>query len=56
VPPGLTGLWQVSARSTVGTLEMLELDLRYVRARSLAGDLAILAMTVPALLGRRGAR
>ena len=31
VPPGLTGLWQVSGRSTMGTLEMLRLDVRYVR-------------------------
>jgi lipopolysaccharide/colanic/teichoic acid biosynthesis glycosyltransferase len=56
VPPGLTGLWQVSGRSRVGTLEMLELDLRYVRTRSLRGDLAILVRTIPALLGRNGAR
>ena len=32
VPPGLTGLWQVSGRSTLGTLEMLKLDVDYVHA------------------------
>jgi lipopolysaccharide/colanic/teichoic acid biosynthesis glycosyltransferase len=56
VLPGLTGLWQVSGRSKMGTLEMLDLDVRYVRSRSLCGDLGILLRTVPALLGRGGAR
>jgi lipopolysaccharide/colanic/teichoic acid biosynthesis glycosyltransferase len=55
VRPGLTGLWQVSGRSALGTLEMLELDVRYVRSRSLQSDLGILLRTVPALLGS-GAR
>ncbi|RZT87879.1 lipopolysaccharide/colanic/teichoic acid biosynthesis glycosyltransferase [Pseudonocardia sediminis] len=50
VRPGLTGLWQVSGRSTMGTLEMLELDLRYVDTRTPTTDLKILIRTVPALL------
>ena len=56
VTPGLTGLWQVSGRSTMGTLEMLALDVRYVRIRSLRTDLGILLRTLPALLGGGGAR
>ena len=56
VPPGLTGLWQVSGRSTMGTLEMLALDVRYVRIRSLRTDLSILLRTLPALLWGSGAR
>lgn len=56
VRPGLTGLWQVSGRSTMGTLDMLRLDVEYVRRRSLRGDVAILARTVPALLRGDGAR
>ena len=55
VRPGLTGLWQVSGRSTLGTLEMLKLDVEYVRSRSLRSDMGILLRTVPALL-RSGAR
>jgi lipopolysaccharide/colanic/teichoic acid biosynthesis glycosyltransferase len=58
VRPGLTGLWQVSGRSTLGTLgtlDMLRLDVLYVRSRSLRSDLGILLRTVPALL-RSGAR
>ena len=56
VPPGLTGLWQVSGRSELGTLEMLELDVRYVRKRSLGSDISIMLRTVPALLRGGGAR
>jgi lipopolysaccharide/colanic/teichoic acid biosynthesis glycosyltransferase len=56
VPPGLTGLWQVSGRSTMGTLEMLELDLAYVRSWSFWSDLGILLRTVPALFRGQGAR
>ena len=56
VPPGLTGLWQVSGRSTMGTLEMLELDLTYVRECSFWNDLGILFRTVPAVLRGQGAR
>jgi lipopolysaccharide/colanic/teichoic acid biosynthesis glycosyltransferase len=56
VRPGLTGLWQVSGRSTMGTLDMLRLDVRYAREQSLHRDVAILARTVPVLLRRDGAR
>jgi lipopolysaccharide/colanic/teichoic acid biosynthesis glycosyltransferase len=50
VRPGITGLWQISGRSTVSTLEMLHLDLAYVRTRNRVGDLSILLRTVPSLL------
>ncbi len=56
VRPGLTGLWQVSGRSNVGTLDMLRLDVCYARQQTLRGDVAILARTLPALLRRGGAR
>ncbi|HEY6422102.1 MAG TPA: sugar transferase [Pseudonocardiaceae bacterium] len=56
VRPGLTGLWQVSGRSTMGTLEMLELDLRYVRTWGFWTDLVILMRTVPTLLRGHGAK
>ncbi|MCW2534234.1 MAG: glycosyl transferase [Blastococcus sp.] len=56
VRPGLTGLWQVSGRTTLGTLDMLRLDLAYVQNRSLSGDLSILLRTIPALLRPDGAR
>jgi lipopolysaccharide/colanic/teichoic acid biosynthesis glycosyltransferase len=56
VRPGLTGLWQVTCRSTVGTLEMLQMDLEYVRKRRLSLDLWILASTVLVLIRPQGAR
>ncbi|MBO0877698.1 MAG: sugar transferase, partial [Pseudonocardia sp.] len=56
VRPGLTGLWQVSGRSTMGTLEMLHLDLAYVRSRSLVGDLSILVRTIPSMIKDHSAR
>lgn len=56
VRPGLTGLWQVSGRNFLDTQQMLELDLRYVRERSLRTDLAILVKTPGAVLSGGGAR
>jgi lipopolysaccharide/colanic/teichoic acid biosynthesis glycosyltransferase len=50
VRPGITGLWQVSGRSAMGTLEMLHLDLTYVRTRNLIRDITILARTLPSML------
>jgi lipopolysaccharide/colanic/teichoic acid biosynthesis glycosyltransferase len=40
----------------VGTLEMLHLDLTYVRTRTLLSDLTILARTLPAVLFDESAR
>ncbi|MGH3914451.1 MAG: sugar transferase [Pseudonocardiaceae bacterium] len=56
VRPGLTGLWQVCGRSTMGTLEMLELDVAYVRGRGFWRDLKILFLTIPSMLKGHGAR
>jgi lipopolysaccharide/colanic/teichoic acid biosynthesis glycosyltransferase len=50
VPPGMTGLWQVTRRARLSASEMMELDLRYVAELSLWLDLKILALTVPALV------
>jgi lipopolysaccharide/colanic/teichoic acid biosynthesis glycosyltransferase len=52
VPPGMTGLWQVSGRDRTSAPEMMELDIEYVRRLSLALDLWIMTRTLPALLGR----
>lgn len=54
VTPGLTGLAQVSGRNAVDWPQRLELDVRYVDERTLAGDLAIIVRTVPMVVGRRG--
>jgi lipopolysaccharide/colanic/teichoic acid biosynthesis glycosyltransferase len=54
VRPGITGLAQVSGRNTVDWDSRLALDVEYVARRSLRGDVAILARTVPAVLRREG--
>jgi exopolysaccharide biosynthesis polyprenyl glycosylphosphotransferase len=55
VPPGMTGLWQVSGRSDLSWDESVRLDLRYVENWSPAMDVAILARTVGAVISGRGA-
>jgi len=55
VLPGLTGLWQVSGRSSLPDAERLRLDREYVQGWSLALDAKILAKTLPAVLSSRGA-
>jgi len=50
VLPGLTGLWQVSGRNRLDFMDMLDLDVHYVRRRSALRDLAILLLTPRALL------
>ena len=49
VRPGVTGLWQVSARNAVGFREALAYDVEYVQRRSAALDLSILARTFVAV-------
>lgn len=53
--PGLTGLWQVEGRSRTTFDEMVRMDLRYARIRSLWVDLKILVQTPAAMLSGRGA-
>lgn len=54
--PGITGLWQVEARSTLLDLdEVNNLDLEYLQNWSLRRDLKILMMTVPKVLHGFGA-
>lgn len=53
--PGLTGLWQVSGRSSVPFDEMVLLDLYYIDHWSLKTDLEILFRTIPVVLSGDGA-
>lgn len=54
VRPGLTGLWQVSGRSSLSYRRRVVIDTVYVRTRTLTLDLIIVVRTVPAMLLRRG--
>jgi lipopolysaccharide/colanic/teichoic acid biosynthesis glycosyltransferase len=56
VVPGLTGLWQVEARSNGDLDTQKGLDLFYIDYRSLWLDLYILIETIPAVLSGKGAR
>ena len=54
--PGITGLWQVSGRSSTTYDERVKLDVWYVQNWSLWHDGAILFKTIPAVLTRKGAQ
>ncbi len=53
--PGITGLWQVAGRSRTTFDEMVRLDLRYARKRSLWADIKILLATPAAVISGKGA-
>lgn len=55
VKPGLTCLWQISGRSTVGFEEWMEFDRDYIRRMSLQVDVGILLRTVWAVVSCKGA-
>jgi exopolysaccharide biosynthesis polyprenyl glycosylphosphotransferase len=55
VRPGITGLWQVSGRSTLSFDKWIALDFRYIDEWSLGLDMKILARTLPVVVRRTGA-
>ena len=54
VTPGLTGLWQVSGRSSVPFEEMVRLDVHYINNWSLWLDMNILLKTLPVVIQGTG--
>jgi transcriptional regulator of met regulon len=48
--PGLTGLWQVSGKNKTTFVEMIQLDIKYAKNKTLWWDLKIILMTVPAMV------
>ena len=55
VLPGVTGLWQISGRSSLSFDDLVRLDFYYLDNWSVWLDITILAKTMPAVLARRGA-
>jgi exopolysaccharide biosynthesis polyprenyl glycosylphosphotransferase len=55
IKPGITGPMQVYGRGELTFEERLAVEREYVENLSLARDLRILVMTLPAVFGRRGA-
>lgn len=54
VKPGITGLWQVSGRSSLSWEQTVRLDLYYVENWSMSSDLLILMKTIRAVLKADG--
>jgi lipopolysaccharide/colanic/teichoic acid biosynthesis glycosyltransferase len=52
--PGMTGLWQVTARRDPAFETNMKLDLEYIENWSLGKDLGILLKTIPAVLRAEG--
>jgi lipopolysaccharide/colanic/teichoic acid biosynthesis glycosyltransferase len=52
--PGLTGPWQVYARSQVPFQDMVEMDIAYLQRQALWEDLKLIALTVPVMVQGRG--
>jgi exopolysaccharide biosynthesis polyprenyl glycosylphosphotransferase len=55
VLPGMTGLWQISGRSGLEFDDLVRLDFTYIENWSIWSDVSIIARTIPAVLGGRGA-
>jgi exopolysaccharide production protein ExoY len=55
VKPGITGLWQVSGRSSTSYETRVRFDRQYLEEWSWLGELWILLMTVPAILNTNDA-
>jgi exopolysaccharide biosynthesis polyprenyl glycosylphosphotransferase len=53
--PGITGLWQVSGRSSVPFHDMVLLDIYYINRWSLSLDIEIILKTIPVVLYGKGA-
>ncbi len=54
VMPGITGLWQVTARNQVSFEEMVDIDLNYIEALNLGLDLKIMMLTPLEMLQGKG--
>lgn len=55
VVPGLTCIWQVSGRSEIPFPQQVLMDIDYIQKRSFVGDVKLIAKTLPAIIGGRGA-
>lgn len=55
VKPGLTCYWQISGRSELSFEEWVDLDLKYIKRRNIWLDIALILLTIPAVLTGKGA-
>jgi lipopolysaccharide/colanic/teichoic acid biosynthesis glycosyltransferase len=54
VQPGVTGLWQVTARRDPSFETCMALDLQYIEKWSLGMDIRILLKTIPSVMKAEG--
>lgn len=52
---GISGLWQISGRSSTSFDEMVSLDIMYIENQSIWQDIKILIKTIPVALSGKGA-
>lgn len=55
IKPGLTCIWQVSGRNSIDFDEWIELDLKYIRERSILLDIKLIFKTFFVLFGDKNA-
>jgi len=55
VKPGLTCIWQVSGRNSIGFDEWIDMDLEYIEKRNLWMDIKLIFKTVGVLFGDKNA-
>jgi len=55
IKPGITGLWQVKGRSRTTFDEMVRMDIRYMKTRSLIRDIILIVKTPFAVISAKGA-
>ena len=55
VKPGITCIWQISGRSDIPFKQQAELDKQYIKSKSVWQDIRILVLTIPAVIGSKGA-
>jgi len=53
--PGITGVWQISGRSSINFVDRVKLDADYAKTKSLVYDLLIILKTPYVVLTKRGA-
>lgn len=53
--PGLTGFWQVSGRSQIPFDRRIEMDVEYIKKRSILYDFYLILKTIPVLISGKGA-
>lgn len=53
--PGITGIWQVSGRADIPFQKMVEMDIDYLKTRTIWTDIILLARTPLAVLAAKGA-